>query len=405
MDKKLEVLWLSDLVVPTGFSKVSHSIIKHIKNRVNVMGLGVNYYGDPHPYDFPIFPTQPVTGDLYGIRRLKDLAKKHFDIIFILNDVWVIDNYLEAIKQTFKNDMPEIVVYFPIDAEDHNPNWYKNFDIVTKAVVYTDFGKRVALKACPELKDKLTVIPHGVDNKVFYQLKNSLEESRKEARNKLFKGHEELINSFIFLSANRNQPRKKLDLTMEGFALFAKDKPENVKIYMHCGLVDASMDIGRLADTLEISNRLIVTSVSKGIQAVPEEHLNLIYNAADVGLNSSMGEGWGLTAIEHAVTGAPQIVPNHSACAELYGDCGVLANAPGRWRFDNIMTVGRVVTAESMAGAMETLYSDKELYTKLSDKSKSKFSSDDYNWANISETWLNLFYEALDTNAQHILAE
>lgn len=394
MEKKLEVLWMSDLVVPTGFSKVSHSIIKHIKDRVNVTGIGVNYYGDPHPYDFPIYPTNPGNGDLYGIKRLPALAKKHWDIIFILNDVWVVDSYLEAIKQHFKDDMPKIVVYFPIDGENHNPNWYQNFDIVTKAVVYTEFGKRVALKACPELSDRLSVLPHGVDHDVFYQLTDDREESKSLARKKIFDGHEELLESFIFLSANRNQPRKKLDLAMEGFALFSKDKPENVRLYMHCGMIDASMDIGLLAGWLGIAKRLIVTSLTKGVQTVPEQQLNWIYNASDIGLNTSLGEGWGLTAIEHAVTGAPQIVPNHSACAELYNDCGVLVQTPFSWRFDNLMTTGRVVTPETVASAMETLYTNKDLYNKLAKKSKDKFTSDKYNWKVISEDWLKLFYEA-----------
>lgn len=394
MEKKLEVLWMSDLVVPTGFSKVSHSIIKHIKDRVNITGVGVNYYGDPHPYDFPIFPTNPGGGDLYGIKRLPALAKKHWDAIFILNDVWVVNSYLEAIKQHFKDDMPKIIIYFPVDAEDHDPEWYKNFDIVTKAVAYTEFGKRVALKVCPEIKDKLTVLPHGVDHEIFYQLTEDKTESKLLARQKVFNGHEELLEAYILLSANRNQPRKKLDLTMEGFALFAKDKPENVRLYMHCGMVDASIDVGKLADWLGISRRLVVTSLTKGVQTVPETHLNYIYNAADVGLNTSLGEGWGLTAIEHTVTGAPQIVPNHSACAELYNDCGVLINTPHSWRFDNLMTKGRVVTPETVAEAMEKLYTNKDLYDKLSKKSREKFSSDTYNWKLISEDWLKLFYEA-----------
>jgi D-inositol-3-phosphate glycosyltransferase len=396
MEKKLEVLWLSDLVVPTGFSKVSHSIIKFMQDKVNVTGVGVNYYGDPHPYPFPIFPTQPHRNDVYGIKRLQALAQKHWDVIFILNDVWVIDSYLEAIKEHFKDDMPEIIVYFPVDAEDHNPYWYKHFDIVSKAVAYTEFGKRVALKACPEIADKLEIIPHGVDHKVFFKLDEDREKSKALAREKIFVGHKELEDSFIFLSANRNQPRKKLDITMEGFTLFSKGKPSNVRLYMHCGMIDNSMDIGALSNRFGIGDRLIVTSQTRGIQTVPEAQLNYIYNACDVGLNTSLGEGWGLTSIEHAITGAPQIVPSHSACAELYSDCGLLVNTPIAWRFDNIMTLGKVVTAEGVAQAMETLYTNKDLYNKLAKKGLEKFSSETYDWKNISERWLELFNKALE---------
>jgi len=42
-------------------------------------------------------------------------ADQNFDLIFILNDPWVIDTYLKVIQEQFKK-IPPIVVYFPVDA-------------------------------------------------------------------------------------------------------------------------------------------------------------------------------------------------------------------------------------------------------------------------------------------------
>ena len=53
---KLKVLWVSDLVTPTGFSTVAHNIIANNLEYWDVTGLGVNYKGDPHTYSFQIFP-------------------------------------------------------------------------------------------------------------------------------------------------------------------------------------------------------------------------------------------------------------------------------------------------------------------------------------------------------------
>lgn len=388
-DRKLEVLWISDLVAPTGFARVSHSIIKYLEDQVNVTGIGVNYNGDPHPYKFKVYPTMINGSDIYGIKRLEKISRiQKYDVIFILNDAWVIDEYLRAIKQIFKENLPEIVVYFPVDAEEHNSGWYSNFDIVSKAVTYTEFGKNVVLKCAPELKDKLVVLPHGVDQKVFYKL------DREESRKRLFPGKfDEVQDSFIFLNANRNQPRKRLDVTMEGFALFSQNKPKNVRLYMHCGIVDSSVNISTLAVRFNIDDRVIVTSAIRGVQGVSEEKLNLIYNACNVGLNTSLGEGWGLTNIEHSITGAPQIVPNHSACAELYSDCGLLIPTIAPWRIDNILTKGYMVKAEDLAQHMETLYSRPDIYKSLSKKGIEKFSSDYYNWQNIAQQWLEIFKE------------
>jgi glycosyltransferase involved in cell wall biosynthesis len=388
MDRKMKILWVSDLVAPTGFGRVSHSILKYISDRADVQGLGINYKGDPHNLNFKVFPTGQ-NGDVFGLSRLQEFVSWKPDVIFILNDVWVISNYLDVIKKVFKDSMPKIVCYFPVDASEHMDAWYRDFDIVTVPVTYTQFGRGVVLEASPTLEDRLKVIPHGVDSDVFYQIGKS----RKFARQALFPKVKELENAFIFLNAMRNQPRKRLDITLEAFSIFAKDKPENVRLYMHCGAVDSSMDVPRLASRFGIDTRLILTSVIRGIQRVPEDRLNLIYNACDVGLNTSMGEGWGLPSMEHAVTGAPQIVGEHSAGVELFADCGLLVKPCYNFRFDNIMTCGKLLAPVDVAEAMEKIYSNKELYDTLATASTEKFSRPEYQWSNIAEQWWSIFQE------------
>jgi glycosyltransferase involved in cell wall biosynthesis len=245
------------------------------------------------------------------------------------------------------------------------------------------------LKAAPELASKLLVIPHGVDSDVFYKL----EGTRAEFRRNLFGPDNNLEDKFIILSASRNQPRKRLDITMRGFKIFAKDKPD-VRLYMHCGVVDASIHVAKEAVRLGIDEKLIISNLNYGPQQVPLERLNMIYNACDVGINTSMGEGWGLPIVEHAVTGAPQIVPNHSACAELYGDCGLLVPTVTHYTFDTIMTVGMLVSPEDVAIQMENIYQNKDLYAKLSTAGVEKFTRPEYQWNHISSRWLGVFREA-----------
>ena len=51
-------------------------------------------------------------------------------------------------------------------------------------------------------------------------------------------------------------------------------------------------------------------------ESLTEQQINLLYNACDVGINTSMGEGWGLISFEHGATGAAQIVPAHTSFIE-----------------------------------------------------------------------------------------
>jgi len=89
-----KVLWISDGVAPTGFSRVAHSIISRINDKFDIYHLAINYHGDPHNYNHKIYPAF-IGGDIYGIGRLKVfLEKGDFDSIFILNDIPVIQKYL-----------------------------------------------------------------------------------------------------------------------------------------------------------------------------------------------------------------------------------------------------------------------------------------------------------------------
>ncbi len=198
---------------------------------------------------------------------------------------------------------------------------------------------------------------------------------------------------FFVLNANRNQPRKRLDVTMEGFSLFAKDKPHTVRLYMHCGVRDSAIDVSYLSYRYGINERLIMTNLNPGIQRVTEDRLNSIYNACDVGINTSLGEGWGLTNMEHAVTGAAQIVPRHSSCEEIFHDCGMLMETITDYTFDNSQTVGKLTTPQEVARCLEVLYRNKELRKELADKAIAKFTTSKYQWAEIANTWRDIFIE------------
>jgi hypothetical protein len=50
---------------------------------------------------------------------------------------------------------------------------------------------------------------------------------------------------------------------------------------------------------------MLVDTASKPL---PDSAINELYNASDIGVNTSDGEGFGLCQIEHLYTGAPQLV-------------------------------------------------------------------------------------------------
>jgi hypothetical protein len=54
-------------------------------------------------------------------------------------------------------------------------------------------------------------------------------------------------------------------------------------------------------------------------QQLSDELMNVIYNAADIGINTCDGEGFGLCNLEQASVGKPQILPKLPVFEEIYG--------------------------------------------------------------------------------------
>jgi hypothetical protein len=86
-----------------------------------------------------------------------------------------------------------------------------------------------------------------------------------------------------------------------------------------------------------------------GSRIVDDVELNLLYNACDVGITTSMGEGWGQVSCEHGAAGAAQIVPDHTACAELWrGRAELIPPVRSYTREFSVLEMGEV-SAEGVA--------------------------------------------------------
>jgi len=223
---------------------------------------------------------------------------------------------------------------------------------------------------------------------------------RLSARMLLFPDATDLDQRFIVLNANRNQPRKRIDTTIRGFALFARDKPAHVKLFLHMGVEDAGWNVVLLARRYGIEDRILMSSLAKTIQGVSTAQLNRVYNACDVGINTSSAEGWGLPSFEHAATRAAQIVPRHSACAELWNDAAVMLEPAFKVINEGVLTDSWLVTPEGVAEALEKLYGNREFLAEMSEKAFRKATRPEYQWGNISERWNALFQQVLELAVQ-----
>jgi D-inositol-3-phosphate glycosyltransferase len=405
--QRIPLLVVGDAVAATGFARVLHSVLDRIKHRYEIHHLGINFTGDPHDTDWKVYVAR-AGGDVYGINRLQSLIETSKPrLVFFINDVWILIRYMATLKKY--KDRLKTVMYFPVDGGPLDPDIIKQLGDVDQLVAYNEFGKRVMEEAVdavrrevPEFKAPgIAVIPHGIDTKVFYPYTDettgqSPVSGRLRARKKLLPNKEDFLDSFIVLNANRNQPRKRIDITMQGFALFAADKPENVKLYLHMGTEDVGWNLISLAKRYEIEGRLILSNMNKDVPADSTERLNLIYNACDVGINTSIGEGWGLVSFEHAATGAAQIVPRHSACEELWQGAAEFVEPVFTLTIERVLTEGKFVSPEGVAEALERLYRNPDHLRAMSRAAYRNAKQAKYNWDRIAKRWDRLFQEVLN---------
>jgi D-inositol-3-phosphate glycosyltransferase len=394
---KPRLLVVGQAVHPTGYARVLQSILQHLHFRFEILHFGVNYREEPIAGDYSIRPNT-LRGDVLGREQLPGLLEQFGpDLIFLCHDPFFYEVH-EAALLEYQRQKPtaRTVFYCPIEWEETMPGLLRTLSSVNELVLYTEFGRRVVQSAFDAAEScrapSMSVLPHGLDTALFYPLvRGNFEESRRRARQQLFPHQPQLQNAFIVLNANRNCPRKRIDLTLRAFAEFARDKGDDVYLYLHMGMRDSGCDILPLAEELGLANRLLMTTTSLEKPEVEDAYMNLIYNACDVGINTATGEGWGLVAFEHAATGAAQIVPDHSACRELWAEKGLLIP---------VEEVPGIVSVQDTAACIERLYSDCALRKQLAQESYAYATRPEFHWGQIAQQWEKLFQKVMADHAK-----
>jgi D-inositol-3-phosphate glycosyltransferase len=319
------------------------------------------------------------------------------DLVFFSVDLWQLPPYLRALAGAVA--APRVIAYCPVDAPLRSCPDLHALRLLDCLAVPTRFGRDEVTSALArqgvELAAPVEVIPHGIDSDKFYPYADTAEQKgRQRARAELFPHRPELANAFIVLNGNRNQPRKRLDLTLQGFARFAAGKPPGVKLLLHSGTIDLGSNTVAVANELGVLDRVLRTQNARTHPVVNDGRLNLIYNACEVGVNTSMSEGWGLVAFEHAATGAAQIVPQHSACGELWDGAATLLPATPFHR-DGENVEGGVVSADALAETLERLYADRAYLAQQSRAAFDNAHRRDLEWGAVACRFESLFADTL----------
>lgn len=313
----------------TGYARVGCALANGLAER----GFHVTYFGYQNlaQTDRKVHPDVKVidvgveiqNGWGFGESILPTILDTHkIDICILYNDVMQLNSFFRSLPLQLKC---KVVSYVDLvhDNEDYGliSEINKRSDMVW---VFAEHWKTHLEKAYGILASKIRVVPHGLDS-CFVPI------PKKKACAELGlppKG-------FIVLNSNRNSYRKALDLTIKVFLDFWAEagQPEDVYLFLNCNSnCDTGYDIIQLIRNECISKGLNFEEVSANrILGMPNSGfisdtvLNSLYNACDVGINTCVGEGFGLCAMEHGALGKPQLVNGVGGLNDIFVEGGGIA--------------------------------------------------------------------------------
>lgn len=282
------------------------------------------------------FATEDPKRNGFGEKEIGTFLKMNpQDIIIIFNDPII----TSALTQTILNECGvdrkhyKLVSYmdqvYPYQKKNYIEILNRYFDAI---IAFTPYWKKIAQTLGIRENMPIYCFPHGFDYKLYYPIPMDIARI-------YFKYPED---TFMVLNLNRNQPRKRWDITIIAWAEFVERhynvnvsktlKKTDCKINKHTVrpiklIVGTSMDgYWNLMDVFEteIKFRNVPWEYAKEtIQGVPapqqlsDRDINILHNACDVGLNSADGEGFGLCGFESMGLGKPQVSSNVGGIREF----------------------------------------------------------------------------------------
>ncbi len=399
MTKKAKLLWCGDIVAMTGFARVTENVISRLKDDFEIVVLGNNWWGDPTPLqqEYKMYPSSNRHQTApFGEQRIREIVEREQpDVVFTINDMWIINEQYNQIKDLHKAGKFKFVGYAPMDSYAWTGCLADTANEWDAVVSYTEFGAHEFMAG--GITRPIAIIPHGVTPGQFYPV------DKAEARRKL--GLKE--DSFIVFNGNRNQFRKRIDITIKAFAAFAVDKPDAM-LYLHMGLKDQGWDIMEVFARemtrvgLDPNGRIIMTSNQPSPPNVSVEMLNDIYNACDVGVNTCKGEGWGLVNFEHAACGVPQVVPDHTSCKEIFEGYGELIRCDHIDVDTNYAREMPCPSSDHLAEILTYLYQDKGIREWVGTRCRQRVMDTQFSWDTVASQFGGIFEEVLSQEAEPV---
>lgn len=396
----MKIVWASNAMLqPTGYGRIAREILPRIQDESDHEVVQYAVSGLTHSMPFPL---NGVT--VYGnSSQAGTLGVRDYPIVNQMEnpDIWLLNFDARVIRQALQQMDLRYALYPPVDHDPIAADWMPVLENAMEMVPYCRFGERVLRAVLDDADDVRDPVYHGVDVETY----KPTDDANKE---QAFDVNEDTFTVGIF--KNNQDAQGKPVRQIRAFKLFVEenDLEDEAVLYLH-----SSVKENNTYNLQAIINRLgIEDMVSRANQrrfhfGVPDQQLNVLYNACDVVMNVTAGEGFSLPVFEAFATETPVIASGFTSMPEL------VDSEEGEIEYEKVQTPvveadrgwlipvwdkeptmekhswRRTFKADHIKEALEIAYEHPELREEKGEAARNWVSS--YTWSDVASQWISYF--------------
>lgn len=396
----MKIVWASDAMIQaTGYGRLAREILPRIQSGSNHEVVQYAVSGLTH-----IMPVTLNGIQVYGTsRQAGTLGVQDYPTVNRMEnpDIWLLNFDAWVVGQTLQHMDFRYALYPPIDHDPIGANWMPVLENAIEMVPYCHFGGRVLNDVVDEPENVREPIYQGVDIETYKPID---EVSKQQALNV----DEDTFTVGIF--KNNQSTQWKSVRQLRAFKLFVRENnlEEDATLYLH-----SSDRGGNTFNLRAIISRLGMEDMVSGMNqgqfrfGVPDQRLNVLYNACDVVLNVTAGEGFSLPLFKAFATETPVIASGFSSMPELidskegeieYNDVqSPVVEADRGWLVPvwekeantEKHSWRRTFNTDHIKQALEMAYEHSELRDEKGEAARDWVSS--YTWSDVALRWIDYF--------------
>ena len=345
----MRILWASNAPhVPTGYGQQTALMLPRLRDAGHDVAVAANFgvSGAVMEWEgFTIFPTGKTSfsADVIPAHALA-WFKDEPGWCICLYDAW-------TMKNPAFNDI-NTAVWCPVDHHPVPPLVKQHFtDHGSVPIAMSQWGQRELERA--GLNPMYA--PHGIDTNVMRPI------PKAEARERLGLDPDRFIVGMVANNHGRTPSRKAFPEHFLAFSILAQEHPDAM-LYCHAqteGDDAINLEVLATANGIKPDQLLFTDQYRLRSGQVPAKMMAHLYSAFDVLLFCSMGEGFGIPAIEAQACGTPVIVSDFSAQPELVAPGAGFKVAGQPWWDDLQKAYFHLPNIEDMVNALGVAYANR----------------------------------------------